>query len=157
MYEKDNFGSTCFGGIYRLPRETSACNSRNKRGYQSRVSRNLAGPTIYVQLPAEVKKITTRDTISSLETSLVRSVAMWSDGFLHHSLANKSDGFSVQVVYRDIVHFRDSVRNVFISEPYSVPAKFTNWQSFFIKLGRITLFFAIGVLFSLGLMRFRLR
>ena len=96
----------------------------------------LRDTTVYIQLPPEIRERVTRDTVSTLETSLAISTAMWSGGFLHHSIINRDTTLPVQIVYRDVVQIRDSVSRVFISEPYAVPAEFSKWQSFFMMLGR---------------------
>ena len=62
--------------------------------------------TAYFEVPVEVEKIVTRDTVSHLENSLAISDAMVTDGFLHHSLETKPQEIPVPVV----IHVRDTIR-----------------------------------------------
>ena len=62
--------------------------------------------TAYFEVPVEVEKIVTRDTVSHLENSLAISDAMVADGFLHHSLETKPQEIPVPVV----IHVRDTIR-----------------------------------------------
>ena len=58
------------------------------------VHERLIHDTVSVQIPVEVEKIVTRDTVSRLENTYAKSVAVVSGGFLHHSLSSKP-----QVIY----------------------------------------------------------
>ena len=89
--------------------------------------------TAYIELPRIVERITTRDTISTLENDYARSEAQISEGFLRHSLETKPAKHPVQIqkeiVYRDSVIFRDRVQTV------QVPQPLTRWQSFKMRTG----------------------
>lgn len=61
--------------------------------------------TATVEVPVEVEKIVTRDTVSHLENNWAKSDAMVSDGFLHHSLESKPRIIQVPVE----VHVTDTV------------------------------------------------
>ena len=89
--------------------------------------------TAYIELPRIVERITTRDTISTLENDYARSEAQISEGFLRHSLETKPAKHPVEIekeiVYRDSVIFRDRVQTV------QVPQPLTKWQSFKMRTG----------------------
>ena len=89
--------------------------------------------TAYIELPLIVERITTRDTISTLENDYARSEAQISEGFLRHSLETKPAKHPVQIqkeiVYRDSVIFRDRIQTVQVSQ------QLTRWQSFKMRTG----------------------
>ena len=58
------------------------------------VHERLIHDTVSVEIPVEVEKIVTRDTVSRLENTYAKSEAVVSGGFLHHSLSSKP-----QVIY----------------------------------------------------------
>lgn len=58
------------------------------------VRERLVRDTVSVEIPVEVEKVVTRDTVSHLENTYAKSDAVVSDGFLHHSLSSKP-----QVIY----------------------------------------------------------
>ena len=98
-----------------------------------RTLRETVHDTAYIELPLIVERITTRDTISTLENDYARSEAQITDGFLRHSLETKPAKHPVQIqkeiVYRDSVIFRDRVQTV------QVPQQLTKWQSFKMRTG----------------------
>lgn len=100
--------------------------------------------TVFFAVPEAVERVMTRDTVSSLANAWARSEAKVSGGMLHHSLETVPRDVPVPVhgrfVYRDSIAYRDRV--VKIPEPYAVevPSKLSMWQTFFIMLGRLTLF-----------------
>ena len=53
------------------------------------VHERLVHDTVSVEIPVEIEKIVTRDTVSRLENSFAKSEAVVSGGFLHHSLESK--------------------------------------------------------------------
>ena len=89
--------------------------------------------TAYIELPRIVERITTKDTLSTLENDYARSEAQISEGFLRHSLETKPAKHPVQIqkeiVYRDSVIFRDRVQTI------QVPQPLTRWQSFKMRTG----------------------
>jgi hypothetical protein len=110
----------------------------------------LRDTTIYIKIPVESHSVVLRDTISELETSLARSVAMWSDGLLHHSLENRDTTLQARIVYRDREMIRDSIRSEYREIPYPVPAEFTRWQSCLIVLGQVFFWLiTLGFIYSL--------
>lgn len=58
------------------------------------VHERIVHDTVGIEIPVEVEKIVTRDTVSRLDNSFARSEAIVSGGFLHHSLESKP-----QVIY----------------------------------------------------------
>ena len=100
--------------------------------------------TVFFAVPEVVERVMTRDTVSSLANIWARSEAKVSGGILYHSLETVPRDVPVpvhgRVVYRDSIAYRD--RFVKVPEPYAVevPAKLSMWQTFFIMLGRMTLF-----------------
>ncbi len=58
------------------------------------VHERLVRDTVSVEIPVEVEKVVTRDTVSHLENTYAKSDAEVSGGFLHHSLSSKP-----QVIY----------------------------------------------------------
>ena len=58
------------------------------------VHERLVRDTVSVEIPVEVEKVVTRDTVSHLENTYAKSDAMVSGGFLHHTLSSKP-----QVIY----------------------------------------------------------
>jgi hypothetical protein len=98
-----------------------------------RTLRETVHDTAYIELPRIVERVTTRDTISTLENDYAKSEAQISKGFLHHSLETKPVKHPVQIqkeiVYRDSVIFRDRVQTV------QVPQPLTRWQSFKMRTG----------------------
>ena len=95
--------------------------------------------TVYLEVPKIVEKIVTADTVSVLENDFALSSASVSDGLLSHSLETKPVQKPVEVqtkiVYRDSVVFKDVV----VYETVEVEKELTEWQSFKMKTGGITL------------------
>ena len=56
-----------------------------------------------IQWTPPVEKIVneTRDTTSTVETSLAKSTATITDGILHHEIENKKDSIKTKIVYKD--------------------------------------------------------
>ena len=106
----------------------------------------LKDTTIYVEVPKEVEKIVTQDTISHLENSIAYSDATVSGGLLYHSLVNKNVSLpaTIQVkeveVIRDSIVFQDRVET-FIHEVNYL----TWWQKLWCTLGKWLT--GIGLLF----------
>ena len=84
--------------------------------------------TATVEVPVEVEKIITRDTVSHLENNWAKSDAMVSDGFLHHSLESKPRIIQVPVE----VHVTDTLwKEQEIKEVEKLVEKeLTWWQRF---------------------------
>lgn len=84
--------------------------------------------TATFEVPVEVEKIVTRDTMSHLENNWAKSDAIVSEGFLRHSLESKPKIVQVPVE----VHVRDTVwKEVSTGTEYvEVPADLSWWQKF---------------------------
>lgn len=85
--------------------------------------------TVLVEVPAETKEQTVRDTTSHLETTFaVSDAAITPDGALHHTLANKPQRHPAEVetkiVYRDSIIYRDRIK----TERVEVERPLTWWQ-----------------------------
>ncbi len=61
------------------------------------VHERLVRDTVSVEIPVEVEKVVTRDTVSHLENTYAKSDAMVSGGFLHHTLSSKPQVIDVPV------------------------------------------------------------
>lgn len=73
--------------------------------------------TVLTAIPSESHEVTTRDTVSWLETTLAESMArVDADGTLTHTLANKEGSIAVPTEQKVVT--RDSV--VYVSRPYAV-------------------------------------
>jgi len=83
--------------------------------------------TARVEIPYEVEKIVTRDTVSRLENSFAKSDAVVSGGFLSHSLESKPHYISVPVE----IHVTDTlVRESEIrTEIMEVEKPLSKWKS----------------------------
>lgn len=92
--------------------------------YRDRVVRDTAT----VEIPVEVEKIVTRDTVSHLENKWAKSDAIVSGGLLHHSLESKPQVVKVPVE----VHVTDTLwkeaeiieKTIEIEKPLSAWRKF---------------------------------
>lgn len=85
--------------------------------------------TVLVEVPAEEKAQTVRDTTSHLETTFADSdAAIMPDGALYHTLRNKPQQHPAEVetktVYRDSIIYRDRVK----TEHVEVECDLTWWQ-----------------------------
>lgn len=85
--------------------------------------------TVLVEVPAEEKAQTVRDTTSHLETTFAESdAAITPDGALYHTLRNKPQQHPAEVetkvVYRDSVVYRDREKTVQVE----VERPLTWWQ-----------------------------
>ena len=85
--------------------------------------------TVLVEVPAEEKAQTVRDTTSHLETTFAESdAAIMPDGALYHTLRNKLQqhpaGVETKVVYRDSIIYRDRIK----TERVEVERDLTWWQ-----------------------------
>ena len=106
---------------------------------ETRIETVFQTDTVFLEVPRIVEKIITADTVSVLENDYALSAASVSDGLLSHSLETKPVQHPVEVqtkiVYRDSVVFKDVV----VYETVEVEKELTEWQSFKMKTGGITL------------------
>ncbi len=84
--------------------------------------------TAVVEIPVEVEKIVTRDTVSHLENTYARSDAMVSEGFLHHSLESIPQYIKVpvEVHVTDTLYKEAEIR----TETVEVEKPLSWWQKF---------------------------
>lgn len=92
--------------------------------------------TVYVDIPRQVEKLVTRDTVSHLENDYaVSDASVDSSGFLHHSLATKRQSLPVPVKStverKDSIIFRD--KEVYVDKPVYVERQMTAWQQIRLK------------------------
>lgn len=65
------------------------------------VTETLVDTVIKWAPPIEKTDNETKDTTSTVETSLAKSTATVSNGTLHHSIENKKDSIKTKIVYKD--------------------------------------------------------
>ena len=107
--------------------------------------------TTTFEVPVEVEKIVTRDTLSHLENNWAKSDAVVSDGFLHHSLESKPQVIKVpvEVHVTDTLWKEQEIREV----EKLVEKELTWWQRF--RLGAFPwLLLAVAVLLLFAFRKF---
>ena len=62
--------------------------------------------------PIEKVDKETKDTTSTVETSLAKSTATVSNGTLHHTIANKKDSIKTKIVYKDKIITKTEYKEV---------------------------------------------
>ena len=84
--------------------------------------------TATVEIPVEVEKIVTKDTVSHLENTYAKSDAVVSEGFLHHSLESipKIIKVPVEVHVTDTLYKEAEIH----TETVEVEKPLTWWQKF---------------------------
>lgn len=84
--------------------------------------------TATVEIPVEVEKVVTRDTVSHLENTYAKSDAVVSEGFLHHSLESIPQIIKVpvEVHVTDTLYKEAEIR----TETVEVEKPLTWWQKF---------------------------
>ena len=80
-------------GVCKKQQPTVVVRDSIRVEYRDRIVRD----TINYEIPVEVEKIVTRDTVSHLENRLALSDAVVSGGFLHHSLQTKAQTIYIPV------------------------------------------------------------
>ena len=65
------------------------------------VTETLVDTVIKWEPPIEKVDKETKDTTSTVETSLAKSTATVSNGTLHHTIENKKDSIKTKIVYKD--------------------------------------------------------
>ena len=105
--------------------------------------------TAYVQLPVEVDRVETLDTLSRLENRMAVSTAVVSGGVLRHSLETKAVALPVpvesKIVYKDSIVFRDRVQTV----TKEVDRPLSGWQQAKLRVGGVC--FLLIILYGLYL------
>ena len=62
--------------------------------------------------PIETVDKETKDTTSTIETSLAKSTATVSNGTLHHTIENKKDSIKTKIVYKDKIVTKTEYKEV---------------------------------------------
>lgn len=108
--------------------------------------------TVFLEIPKEVERIITRDTISHLEVQYARSEAMIdSGGYLHHYLEQKAVKqpkiVEIEYVTRDSLVFRDREIEKVV-EVKRQPTKFEQFQKggFWVLLAVVIMFIGFKLL-----------
>lgn len=85
--------------------------------------------TQVVELPIEVYRNVTRDTLSVVSTKYAISTARIDSGFLWHDIRNTG---SVQVLTKTVTEYRDSIiyRDKVVTNTIQVDKPLTKWQRF---------------------------
>ena len=116
------------------------------------VTETLVDTVIKWAPPIEKVDKETKDTTSTVETSLAKSTATVSNGTLHHSIENKKDSIRTKIVYKDKIIKQIEYKEVPVEvevEKKVVP----NWCWWLLAINILTtIVFAIRLYF-----RFRLK
>ena len=116
------------------------------------VTETLVDTVIKWAPPIEKIVNETKDTTSTVETSLAKSTATVSNGTLHHNIENKKDSVKTKIVYKDKIVTKTEYKEVPVEvevEKKVIP----KWVSYSLGLNILILsFFAIRLYF-----RFRLK
>ena len=76
------------------------------------VTETLVDTVIKWAPPVEKIVNETKDTSSTVETSLAKSTATVSNGTLHHSIENKKDSIKTKIVYKDKIVTKTEYKEV---------------------------------------------
>ena len=115
------------------------------------VTETLVDTVIKWTPPIEKVDKETKDTTSTVETSLAKSTATVSNGTLHHTIENKKDSIKTKIVYKDKIVTKTEYKEVPVEvevEKKVVPG--WCWWSLAINI-LTTIVFAIRLYFRLKL------
>ena len=116
------------------------------------VTETLVDTVIKWVPPIENVDKETKDTTSTVETSLAKSTATVSNGTLHHTIENKKDSIKTKIVYKDKIITKTEYKEVPVEvevEKKVVPS----WSWWLLGINILTIIvFAIRLYF-----RFRLK
>ena len=76
------------------------------------VTETLVDTVIKWVPPIEKEDKETKDTTSTVETSLAKSTATVSNGTLHHTIENKKDSIKTKIVYKDKIVTKTEYKEV---------------------------------------------
>ena len=76
------------------------------------VTETLVDTVIKWMPPIEKVDKETKDTTSTVETSLAKSTATVSNGTLHHTIENKKDSIKTKIVYKDKIITKTEYKEV---------------------------------------------
>ena len=100
---------------------------------ETRIERVFETDSVFLEIPVQVEKVQTMDTVSFLENEFAKSSAEVSKGILSHTLETKPISKLVEIkkeiVYRDSIIVKDNV----IIQTIEVEKPLTGWQSFKMK------------------------
>lgn len=116
------------------------------------VTETLVDTVIKWAPPIEKIVNETKDTTSTVETSLAKSTATVSNGTLHHSIENKKDSIKTKIVYKDKIVTKTEYKEVPV-EVEVVKKVIPSWVYYSLGLNILVIIvFAIRLYF-----RFRLK
>ena len=116
------------------------------------VTETLVDTVIKWAPPIEKVDKETKDTTSTVETSLAKSTATVSNGTLHHTIENKKDSIKTKIVYKDKIIKQTEYKEVPV-EVEVVKKVVPGWCWWLLGINILTaIVFAIRLYF-----RFRLR
>ena len=116
------------------------------------VTETLVDTVIKWVPPIEKVGKETKDTTSTVETSLAKSTATVSNGTLHHTIENKKDSIKTKIVYKDKIVTETVYKEVPV--PVEVEKKvIPKWVYYSLGLNILILVFFLGRLYF----RFRLK
>ena len=106
---------------------------------ETRIERVFETDTVFLEIPVQVEKVHTMDTVSFLENGFAKSSAEVSKGILSHTLETKPISKPVEIkkeiIYRDSIIVKDNI----IVQTVEVEKSLTGWQSFKMKTGGYTI------------------
>ena len=107
------------------------------------VTETLVDTVIKWAPPIEKVDKETKDTTSTVETSLAKSTATVSNGTLHHTIENKKDSIKTKIVYKDKIITKTEYKEVPVEvevEKKVVP----KWVYYSLGLNILILVFFLG-------------
>ena len=116
------------------------------------VTETLVDTVIKWMPPVEKVDKETKDTTSTVETSLAKSTAAVSNGTLHHTIVNKKDSIKTKIVYKDKIVTETVYKEVPV-EVEVVKKVVPGWVYYSLGLNILILSFFLGRLYF----RFRLK
>ena len=120
------------------------------------VTETLVDTVIKWAPPIEKVDKETKDTTSTVETSLAKSTATVSNGTLHHTIENKKDSIKTKIVYKDKIITKTEYKEVPVEvevEKKVVPS----WVYYSLGLNILVIIgFAIRLYFRFRLKRTKL-
>ena len=111
------------------------------------IHERIVHDTVKFEVPVEIVKIVTRDTVSHLENSFAKSDAAVIEGFLHHSLESKPQVIyiPVEITVADTSSYHSETPEPQIIE---VEKKLTWWQQARLNLfGWVFFFLCISLIY----------
>lgn len=107
------------------------------------VTETLVDTVIKWAPPIEKEDKETKDTTSTVETSLAKSTATVSNGTLHHTIENKKDSIKTKIVYKDKIVERIEYKEVPV-EVEVVKKVVPGWVYYSLGLNILILSFFLG-------------